>query len=246
MGRGGRPLALTIATTSPGADHRAAGVPAGIGIQGNLLSGTPLTSGCFPVTLTAGTMQRLMLFSIAPGTYDDLVIGAEHGECGAGAFGGGGGAFASLAGFSIAWMLSNAPSTLALTGTSATGATIAGNFTAYGTFPVVVTATGGTVPISKTITFVVAAPVPQTPLYLPWLHGDLSLIDLQFDLRLRGVQSYYATAGGRSRFMESDTVQAGHAAADAGADRDTDNGCDDALADGADGCGRGAGDRPSR
>ena len=36
--------------------------------------GTPLQFGWFPVTLTAGTMQRLCLFAIDPGLTDSLVI----------------------------------------------------------------------------------------------------------------------------------------------------------------------------
>jgi len=188
----------TITTDGAGTPY-AQGVPDGIGLASGVLSGTPVTYGWYPATLIEGTMQRLCLFDIAPGTYQETLIAPSTVNVTAGLS-----ALAivtapNLTGTTISWYLSNAPSGITIASNGATMATVSGSIAANGSYPVVVTATASNgVIVSKTIAFVVTGAVPtyeNNPLWIPWLHSDLTLLDLQFDLRGRGVASFYAQNG---------------------------------------------------
>jgi hypothetical protein len=99
------------------------------------------------------------------------------------------------------WSANGLPTELTLT--AATG-TLTGviNFPGVYTFEVIATnGVGSSTPAPVTLTVTVPAGntiamnAQQPPQYLGWVMSDLSQIDLQFDLRGRGVTSYHAASG---------------------------------------------------
>ena len=107
----------------------------------------------------------------------------------------------------------NSPTSWAVTGLptgvsfNAATATISGTIAQPGVYSLQLTATNGagtSAPLTVYLVVAASGEAASAALPLTWMASDLSLTDIQFDLRLRGVTSTYMTTGSALTFMQDD------------------------------------------
>ena len=153
------------------------------------LAGTFATPGSYPLTVTAAASNGMLVscvitFVVAEGVPVVAVPAALAAT------------FSAAAPVEMlleatnnptSWALSSAPGWLSIDNTGL----LTGAAPAAGTYTVGVIATNGT-GVSEACVFGLLITAPAG--YIAWLHSNLALIDLQMDLRFRGVTSFYAVA----------------------------------------------------